>query len=97
MDYEWITLSTVGTFGGAVFMVTVMVQFLKGILDQHFYLPTRLLALMCAWAVLLGHRYVTRGAIPFEGLYLDLLNGFLVALASIGTHAVTRDMFIKWR
>lgn len=93
MQYEWITLSTIGTFSGAVCMVTIIVQFFKGLLDQYLYLPTRLLALICAWVVLLGHRYVTTGAIPFEGLYLDVLNGFLVALAAIGTHAVAKDMF----
>jgi uncharacterized membrane protein YjjP (DUF1212 family) len=96
MQGEWITMSTVGTFSGAVFAVTLIVQFFKGALDQYVRMPTRLLALILSWAVLLGHRYVTKGAIPFEGIYLDVLNGFLVALAAMGTHAVAKDT-LKWQ
>lgn len=96
VEGEWITMATVGNFGGATFVVTLVVQFLKGTLDRLLRLPTRVFALGVSWLVLLGHRYVATGAMPLEGLYLDLLNGFLVALAAMGTHAVARDN-LNWK
>jgi len=93
---DWITLSMLGSFTGAVFTVTVISQFLKEIVDHYVKLPTRVLVLVISWLVLLGYRYVTKGALHPEGVYLDVLNGFLVALASMGAHSVAKDR-LGWR
>lgn len=93
MEGEWITLSTLGTFGGVVFAVTVISQFLKGMVDRAVKMPTRILVLLISWLVLLGHRYVTTGPLQFDGIFLDLLNGFLVSLAAMGAHSLAREKF----
>jgi hypothetical protein len=93
---DWITMASLGTFGGAVFAVTLICQFLKEPVDRILKLPTRLLALVAAWVVLLGRRFVMDGAMPPDGLFLDFLNGFLVALAAMGAHSVARDN-LRWK
>lgn len=96
MQNEWISLATLGTFGGVVFAVTLICQFLKGAVDRLGKLPTRLLVLLLSWAILLGRRYIMQGAIGFEGFYLDLLNGLLVAVSAMGTHALAKDN-LNWQ
>jgi len=96
MEGDWITLSSLGTFGGTVFVVTLMTQFMKGALDRMVYLPTRLVALLLSWAVLMGHRFVTTGDLAFAGLFLDFLNGFLVALTAMGAHQVAKT-HLNWK
>lgn len=93
---DWITMASLGTFGGVVFVVTLICQFLKGAVDRVFKLPTRLLVLTASWAVLLGRRFVMDGAMPPDGLFLDFLNGFLVALAAMGAHSFARD-HLRWK
>ena len=96
MQDEWITLETLGTFGGVVFAVTLICQFLKGAVDRVGKMPTRVLVLLVSWALLLGRRYIMQGAFGFEGFYLDLLNGLLVAVSSMGTHAIAKDN-LNWK
>lgn len=96
MQNEWITLSSLGTFGGTVFAVTLMSQFLKGYVDHMTKVPTRFLVLVLAWVVLVGRRTVMTGDLTGAGLFLDFLNGFLVALAAMGTHAMAKD-HLKWQ
>lgn len=96
MDGEWITLATLGNFSGVVFSVTVVSQFLKGLVDQAIKMPTRLLVLLVSWTVLLGHRFVMSGGLDFEGLYLDGLNGFLVSLTAMGAHTLARER-LGWK
>lgn len=96
MGNEWITMSTLGTFGSVVFIVTVMTQFLKGIVDRFRKVPTRLLALLLAWAVLMGKHAVMDGGLTAQRVYLDLLNGFIVALAAMGSHQVAKD-HLNWK
>ena len=93
---EWITLATLGTFSGVVFTAMLICQFLKGALDRFVKIPTRLTVLVISWAILLGHRYITTGTLAFEGIYLDALNGFLVALSAMGAHSVAKDN-LKWK
>lgn len=88
MVSEWMTISTLGTFSGAVFAVTLVTEFIKGPLDRCIKMPTQFTALLVAWLVLLGRSYVVDGALHAGTVYLDLLNGFMVALAAIGSHAV---------
>lgn len=96
MDGEWITVQTLSNFGGVVFAVTLICQFFKGSVDRMVRMPTRILALLISWAVLLGRRYTMMDALTFDGVYLDLLNGFLVALASMGAHSVAKDN-LRWK
>ncbi|MDF2627463.1 MAG: hypothetical protein K0R39_1294 [Symbiobacteriaceae bacterium] len=93
---DWITMASLGTFGGAVFAVTLICQFLKDAVDRAVKVPTRLLVLVAAWVVLLGRRYVMEGTLAPDGLFLDFLNGFLVALAAMGAHSFARD-HLRWK
>lgn len=96
LQNEWISLATLGTFGGVVFAVTLISQFLKGAVDRLSKVPTRILVLLIAWAILLGRRYIMQGTFGFEGFYLDLLNGLMVAVSSMGTHALAKDN-LNWK
>lgn len=93
---DWISMSTLGTFGGVVFVVTLMTQFLKEPLDQITHVPTRILTLALAWTVLIGRRLVLMDAVLPDGLFMDALNGFLVALSAMGAHSVARDN-LRWK
>jgi hypothetical protein len=93
---DWITWNTLMTFGGAVAVVTLVSQFLKDALDQAFKLPTRLLVLVIAWIVLLARDAVLTGGLTWSGAFLDFLNGFLVALTAMGTHAFAKTN-LKWK
>jgi hypothetical protein len=94
---DWITWSSLMTFGGAVAAVTVVSQFLKGPLDQMWRIPTRLMVLGISWAVLLARDFVlTGGQMGFEQAVLALLNGFLVALAAMGAHAFAKSN-MNWK
>lgn len=96
MQTNWITMETLGTFGGVVFVVTLICQFLKVPLDTRLRIPTRLLALVVSWGVLAGKRALGGGDLHFDGLFLDALNGFLVALAAMGAHSFAKDNF-RWK
>ncbi len=97
MQNDWITLSTLGTFAGTVFAVTLISQFLKGVVDKMVKTPTRLLVLLIAWAVLLGRQYIMAGDLSFEGVFMDLLNGFMVALSAMGAHSIVKDNLQQWK
>lgn len=96
MEGEFLSMATLGTFGGVVFAVTVVSQFLKGTLDRVLKMPTRLMVLVLSWLVLLGRTFVMNGAFAVDTVFLDLLNGFLVALAAMGAHSVAKDN-LKWK
>lgn len=96
MDGDWITLGTLGNLSGVVFAVTIVSQFLKGILDRAVKMPTRLMVLLISWIVLLGYRYAITGALHFDGLFLDILNGFVVSLTAMGAHTLARER-LGWK
>lgn len=93
---EFLTMATLGTFGGVVFAVTIISQFLKGAMDRVFKMHTRLLVLALSWIVLLGRRFIMDGSLTFDTAFLDVLNGFMVALAAMGAHSFARDN-LKWK
>lgn len=97
MENDWITLSTLGTFAGAVFAVTLISQFLKGAVDRMAKFPTRLLVLLISWVVLLSRQYIMAGDLTFEGVFMDMLNGFLVSLSAMGAHSVVKDNLEQWK
>jgi hypothetical protein len=96
MEGDWISLAALGSFSGVVFTVTVVSQFLKGLVDKVVKLPTRLLVLSTSWGVLLGYRYVMSGTIGADGVFLDVLNGFLVSLTAMGAHTLAKDK-LGWK
>ncbi|HLN64338.1 MAG TPA: hypothetical protein VK464_22695 [Symbiobacteriaceae bacterium] len=96
MRAEWITMETLGTFGGVVFAVTVICQFFKGTLDRMVRIPTRLTVLLISFLVLLGRRLAFGADMTAAGLFLDMLNSFLVALTAMGAHAIAKDN-LKWK
>jgi hypothetical protein len=89
-------MSTLGTFGGVVFAVTLISQFLKGGLDRVFKMPTRIMVLLIAWIVLLGRQFVMNGHFTADAMFIDLLNGFLVALSAMGAHGLAKDK-LNWK
>jgi len=95
LNPDWITMSSLGTFSGVVFAVTLITQFVKAPMDQIKRMPTRILVLLIAWAVLFGRRTVA-GGFTLDGAYLDAVNGFLVALTSMGVHSVAKDN-LQWK
>jgi len=96
MEDDWISASTLSTFSGVVFVVTLLVQFLKEPLDQVYKLPTRVLVLVLSWTVLMGRCVLLHEGFTLERIFLNFLNGFIVSLAAMGTHSVARD-HLKWR
>ncbi len=95
MEGDWISASTLGTFSGVVFVVTLVVQFLKEPLDLVYKLPTRVLVLFVSWTVLFGRLLWIDDVFTTERMFLNFLNGFVVALAAIGAHSVAKDN-LKW-
>jgi len=96
MEGDWISGSTLSTFSGVVFVVTVLVQFLKEPLDRVYKIPTRVLLLGLSWTVLMGRCLIMNEGLTPERIFLNFLNGFVVSLAAMGTHSVARD-HLKWR
>lgn len=87
---DWLELKDLGTYGGIVLAVTVIVQFIKRDLDRIRKVPTRYIVLLISWGLLLTHRAIT-GEMTAGGIFLDFVNGFLVALAAMGTHQVAKS------
>lgn len=88
---ELLTLKDLGTFSGLVIAVTLIVQFVKRDLDRLVKLRTRYVVLLLAWSLLLLLRYINGQSFAAGPLLLDFINGFLVALAAMGTHQVAKD------
>lgn len=96
MEGDWITLATLGSFSGVVFATTLVAQFVKEPLDKVVKIPTRLLVLFVAWFILMGYHWVQMGRFTAAGLFLDLLNGFVVTLAAMGAHSLAQDK-LGWK
>lgn len=96
MEGDWISGSTLSTFSGVVFVVTVLVQFLKEPLDRIYKLPTRVLVLFLSWSVLMGRCLLMDDGFTPERIFLNFLNGFVVSLAAMGAHSLASD-HLKWR
>jgi hypothetical protein len=91
MEGNWISASTLGTFSGVVFVVTIVVQFVKEPLDLIYKMPTRVLVLLVSWTVLYGRFFLVDYSFTPERLFLNFLNGFVVSLAAIGAYSVASD------
>jgi hypothetical protein len=83
--YTWDSLATVG---GAASATLLIVQFLKAPLDRWHHIPTRVLALVIAFALLTGARAFTAG-LAWRDVPLIAVNAVLVALTAMGTYEVS--------
>lgn len=75
---EFVTWTSLGTYAGAVMMVTIIVQFLKG--TPLVKVNAQLLAYLVAVAILIGAEAVNGSALTWQGAALCVLNAFIVAL-----------------
>lgn len=91
MPQEFITTEYLATFAGMVAVVTIIVQFTKGIVKSNFPdWAVRIYALVWAWA-LQGFVCFVQGRISTESIGLAALNGILVALTAYGTYGAIAD------
>ena len=81
---EFVTWTSLGTYAGAVMMVTIIVQFLKG--TPLVKVNAQLLAYLVAVAILIGAEAVNGSALTWQGAALCVLNAFIVALAASGVY-----------
>jgi integrase len=88
---EFVTWQTLGTYAGAVMMVTIITQFLKQTPLKN--INTQLLAYIISVAILIGAEAFNGAALTVQGVVLCLLNAVIVALAANGTYdAATTGM-----
>lgn len=85
---NFMTWGFLGTMAGAVSATTLIVQFLKIPLDKVWRIPTRFVVYFIALILLLAVELVT-SHLTLERVFLILLNGIVVAMASMGTYEVT--------
>ena len=84
---EFVSWASLGTYAGAVMMVTIIVQFLKQTPLGKVNAP--LLAYVIAVAVLVGAEAVNGTNLTWQGVALCVLNAFIVALAAGGVYDAT--------
>lgn len=90
---EFVTWTSLGTYAGAVMMVTIIVQFLKG--TPLVKVNAQLLAYLVAVAILIGAEAVNGSALTWQGAALCVLNAFIVALAAGGTYDAATTGMVK--
>ena len=88
---EFVTWQTLGTYAGAVMMVTLITQFLKQ--TPLGKLNAQLLSYVIAVLILIGAEAFTGGTVTVQGVLLCLINAVMVALAANGAYdAATTGM-----
>lgn len=90
---EFVTWTTLGTYAGAVMMVTIITQFLKQ--TPLAKLNAQLLAYIVAVAILIGAEAFNGSAVTVQGVILCLLNAVIVALAANGTYDAATTGMVK--
>lgn len=90
---EFVTWTTLGTYAGAVMMVTIITQFLKQ--TPLAKLNAQLLAYIVAVAILIGAEAFNGSAVTVQGVILCLLNSVIVALAAGGTYDAATTGMVK--
>ncbi len=88
MDLSPYTWDTLATLGGATAATLLIVQFLKAPLDKIWKIPTRWVAWLIAFLLLLGAQTVTKG-ITWQDVPLLIVNAFLVTFAAMGAYEAT--------
>lgn len=88
---EFVNWTTLGTYAGAVMMVTLITQFLKQ--TPLGKLNAQLLSYVIAVLILIGAEAFTGGTVTVDGVLLCLINAVMVALAANGAYdAATTGM-----
>ena len=90
---EFVTWTSLGTYAGAVMMVTIITQFLKQ--TPLAKLNAQLLAYIVAVAILIGAEAFNGSAVTVQGVILCLLNAVIVALAANGTYDAATTGMVK--
>ncbi len=81
---EFVTWTTLGTYAGAVMMVTIITQFLKQTPLRN--INAQLLSYIVAVLILIGAEAFNGASVTVQGVILCLLNAVIVALAANGTY-----------
>ena len=87
---EFVTWTSLGTYAGAVMMVTIITQFLKQTPLKN--INTQLLAYIISVAILIGAEAFNGSALTVQGV---LLNAVIVALAANGTYDAATTGMVK--
>ncbi len=90
---EFVTWTSLGTYAGAVMMVTIITQFLKQTPIKN--INTQLLAYIISVAILIGAEAFNGSALTVQGVVLCLLNAVIVALAAGGTYDAATTGMVK--
>ena len=90
---EFVTWASLGTYAGAVMMVTIITQFLKQTPLRN--INTNLLAYIVSVLFLVGAEAFTGSELTVQGVILCLLNAVIVTIAARGTYAATTTSKIK--
>lgn len=86
---EYVSWAYIATMGGATFVTTLIVQFLKMPLDYIWKIPTRFFVYFIALLTMLVAEYITQGGLLFDRAVLIAVNAFLVTIAAMGTYEIT--------
>ena len=81
---EFVTWQSLGTYAGAVMMVTLITQFLKQ--TPLGRMNIQLLSYGIAAALLIGAEAFAGSAVTVQGVLLCLINAVMVALAANGVY-----------
>lgn len=90
---EFVNWTTLGTYAGAVMMVTLITQFLKQ--TPLGKLNAQLLSYVIAVLILIGAEAFTGGAVTVDGVLLCLINAVMVALAANGAYDAATTGMVK--
>ena len=90
---EFVTWTSLGTYAGAVMMVTIITQFLKQTTLKN--INTQLLSYIIAVLILIGAEAFNGATVTVQGVILCLLNAVIVALASNGTYDAATTGMVK--
>ena len=85
---KYFTWEFIGTFAGAVALVTLLVQWLKLPLDKLWKIPTRFWVYIISLAVLYPAQYFL-GTLNENTAVLTLFNAVLVTMAAMGAYELT--------
>lgn len=83
MFEDWVTLQTLAIFGSAAAVLRIIVQHTKKDVDRWMgkRLPTFWYAVLLAFLVITARDAFT-GQVSFAGVFLNVLNAFLLAVAT---------------
>lgn len=90
---EFVTWATLGTYAGAVMMVTIITQFLKQTPLKN--INTQLLSYIIAVLILIGAEAFNGATVTVQGVILCLLNAVIVSLAANGTYDAATTGMVK--